>query len=159
MDCETGTALKKWLGNKSNCACNLSLIMVFLKPSLGIVKHSKGRFQKLVEGLKDFWRVLKMEIIVKKIIIEVIIRKDPILGNYHKWEFWQNFIGTRKQVRCTFWYLKSFIQWSSCLAVHLPSWCKKHGLKHFCNLFKLKHTVRIFYSCIIWFAVQKSFSN
>ena len=42
---------------------------------------------------------------------------------------------------------KSFHQRSACFAVHLTLWCKKHDLKHFCDLFEIKHT-EIFYSCI-----------
>ena len=48
---------------------------------------------------------------------------------------------------------KSFHQNSACLAVHLSLWYKKHGLKHFFDLFEIKHTE--FFSLYIWFAVQQ----
>ena len=40
-----------------------------------------------------------------------------------------------------------FHQRNACVAVHLSMWCKKHGGKHFCDLFEIKHT-QIFYSYI-----------
>ena len=39
------------------------------------------------------------------------------------------------------YYSESFPQLSACVAVHLPFLCKKYVLKHFCDLFVIKHTL------------------
>ena len=76
-----------------------------------------------------------------KIITELVVRKKR--NNFNRnWQFWHNFIITRNTLDA---YLdiisKSFHQRNA----KVPLWCRKHGLKHFCDLFG--HTEFLLFLC------------
>ena len=105
-------------------------------------------FKAIYRGvLKIFEKVLKMEN-CPKIITVVVVRKNPILGIAIKL-IDKTFSVPRNTFDVQFHIIsKSFHQRSACFAVHLPLWCKKHGLRHFWDLFEIKHT-DFFYSFIL----------
>ena len=109
----------------------------------------EGFKKNLSRSFKDFWKSAQNGKLSEKAVMAVVVRKRPILAIAIK-RINKTYSVPRNMLDVHFGIsLKSFHQRSACLAVHIPLWCKKHGLKHFCDLFEIKHT-EFLYSCVFF---------